>query len=113
MTRLQYLCDLLEAGDPLPAPSRQWLQTALRSIMEGESPTVALELPEPTRQSRDALIRTEAEALPGSRSSKARLLADQARRIHSGRKSAFPWLQRADRLHRLPETERQYHNILK
>jgi hypothetical protein len=41
------------------------------------------------------------------------LLADEVRRIHSGRNTLYPWIRRADSLRRLPETPRQLFNILR
>jgi hypothetical protein len=111
--RLSYLADLLESGGDLPAASRQWLLEALRQIDQGTDPRTALGLPEPTADSRNQVLRQYAQELPGSPWRKAQVIADQARRIHRGRKAAMPWIIAADRLRPIPETQRQIYNILK
>jgi hypothetical protein len=111
--RIGYLCDLLESDGPLPEPTRQWLLDALRQIDQGTDPRTALGLPEPNADSRNQVLRSHAVELPGSPWRKAKLIADQARRIHRGRKAEMPWILAADRLRPLPESQRQIFNILK
>lgn len=110
---ITYLCDLLESGGDIPAPSREWLLGALRQIDQGHDPREALGLPEPNADSRNQVLRQNAISLPGTPWRKAGMIADQARRIHRGRKSSMPWILAADRLRPLPETQRQIFNILK
>ena len=112
--RLSYIADLLELPDPLPATTRLWLRDALQAILAGADPAAALGIEgKAARQARNTIIRENAASLAWSNSGRARILAEQARRLHRGRRSDLSWLARADRLHRLPETERQFHNILK
>lgn len=111
--RISYLADLLESGGDLPDPSRQWLIGALRAIDSGADPRLALELPEPTPAARNRIIRDHAGELTGSPWAKAKYIANQARRIHRGRKSAMLWITKADRIRPIPETQRQIFNILK
>ena len=112
--RLSYLVDLLELSDPLPATTRLWLRDALQAILSGTDPAAALGIEgKAARQARNEIIRENAASLAWSNSGRARILAEQARRLHRGRRSCLAWLARADRLHRLPETERAYMYILK
>lgn len=112
--RLAYVADLLEVPDPLPDSTRLWLRDALQSILSGADPAAALGIEaKAARQARNEIIRDHAESLAWSNSGRARILAEQARRLHRGRRSDLSWLARADRLHRLPESERAYHYILK
>lgn len=111
--RITYLCDLLESSGELPDATRQWLLTAFRQIDAGQDPRLALELPEPTPEGRNRIIREHAGELPGSNWQKARYISDQARRIHRGRKSSMTWILRADRIRPIPETQRQIYDILK
>ena len=112
--RLNYIADLLETAEPLPPASRCWLREALRSIATGADPAAALGLsPAHGRAERDELIRQRVTELPATTTSaRARFLSEQARRIHRGRRSAYAWIEQADRLHTLPESVRQWHNIL-
>lgn len=108
----QTAMDALYEGGPLPAGTRQWLINALEGIARGEDPRAALDIGRPGAL-RDALIRRHAHELPEwSTSGRARRLAAEARRLHRGRQTAYPWLQRADQLRSLPESVRQYHHIL-
>ena len=112
--RLAYAADLLELPDPLPATTRLWLRDALQAILSGADPAAALGIDtQAARAARDAIIKDHAPTLAWSHSGQARILATEARQLHRGRRSEFSWLARADRLHRLPETERAYHYILK
>ena len=112
--RLAYAIDLLEADAPLPGPTRQWLRDCLQSILAGTDPMTALGLEvRAARAERNAIIKDHAPTLAWSHSGQARILAAEARRLHRGRRSELPWLARADRLYRLPESERAYHFILK
>ena len=112
--RIGYICDLLESGGDIPAPSREWLLGALRQIDQGADPRSALELPEPTAASRNQVLREHAVELPGrSLWAKCRIIAGESRRIHRGRKTQYRWILAADRLRPLPETQRQIFNILK
>lgn len=112
--RLAYIVDLLELPDPLPATTRLWLRDALQSILAGADPAAALGIEgKAARQARNDIIRDHAESLAWSNSGRARILAEQAQRLHRGRRTELAWLARADRLHRLPETERAYMYILK
>lgn len=111
--RLAYAVDLLESPAPLPDSTRQWLRDALQSILNGADPAHALGLEvRAARQERDDIIRQNAGSLAWSTSGRARILAEQARRLHRGRRSEYQWLVRADRICRLPESIRMYHNIL-
>ena len=111
--RLAYILDLLEVPDPLPATTRLWLRDALQAILAGADPAAALGIEaKAARQARNEIIRDHAESLAWSNSGRARILAEQARRLHRGRRSDLTWLARADRIYRLPESIRQYHHIL-
>lgn len=112
--RLAYVADLLELPDPLPATTRLWLRDALQSIISGADPAAALGIEaKAARQARNDIIRDNAPCLAWSNSGRARILAEQAQRLHRGRRTELAWLARADRLHRLPETVRAYMYILK
>ena len=111
--RLSYCIDLLEADAPLPAPTRTWLRDCLQSILSGTDPVAALGLEvRAARAERDELIRQNAASLAWSNSGRAKILSEQAKRLHRGRRTEYQWLVRADRICRLPESIRQYHHIL-
>ena len=116
LDRLRHIAGLLETGDTLPPASHQWLLDALNAIVYSDvPPDQALGLlGRRAREERDQVIRENAPTLGiWSHSGQAKLLAAEAKRLHQGRRTRLPWLARADRIHRLPETPRQYHNILK
>lgn len=111
--RLAYVADLLELPDPLPDSTRLWLRDALQSILSGADPAAALGIEaKAARQARNDIIRDHAASLAWSNSGRARILAEQAQRLHRGRRTELAWLARADRICRLPESIRQYHHIL-
>lgn len=113
--RLTHLADLIETGDSLPPASAEWLRGCLRRWRYGLPLDQAFELtPSNARRERDSIIRQNIEDLPpGGPTARARLLASEVRRIHSGRQSRYWWIRRADSLCRLPETSRQLFNILR
>ena len=113
--RLSYLADLLESGGDIPPASRQWLLSAFRAIESGVPANEALSLEvKHSRQERNDIIKVNAQNLGiWSTSGKARILAAEARRLHRGRRSEYPWIARADTICKLPESVRQYHHILK
>lgn len=113
--RLTHLADLLESGDDLPPATAQWLRECLRRWSFGLPLNDAFQLTAgDARRERDSLLRENLDALPATApTARAKLLAGEIRRIHSGRQTAYPWLRRADSLCRLPETPRQLFNILR
>ena len=116
LDRLRHIATMLESGSDLPPASHQWLLDAINAIIYSDvPPDQALGLlGRRAREERDEIIKANAGTLSvWSTSGKARLLATEAQRLHQGRRTTIPWLARADRIHRLPETPRQYHNILK
>ena len=112
--RLHHILDLLEDGTTLPAPTRDWLRDGLRRWAGGQSLELALGLDAATaRRERDQVLRDNAATIPAaSVSARARAIANEARRIHRGRRTAYDWIRRADRIATLPETSRQILNIL-
>jgi hypothetical protein len=113
--RLTHIADLLETGDGLPPASAQWLRECLRRWSFGLPLNDAFQLTAgDARRERDSLLRENLDALPATApTARARILASEIRRIHSGRQTDYPWLRRADSLCRLPETPRQLFNILR
>jgi hypothetical protein len=116
LDHLRHISGLLESGSDLPPASHRWLLDAINAIVYTDTPPDrALGLVgRKSLEERDQVIRENAHTLGiWSHSGQARLLAGEAKRLHQGRRTSIPWLARADRIHRLPETPRQYHNILK
>jgi hypothetical protein len=114
--RLTHIAALLESGADLPPASHRWLLDAINAIIYCDTPSdQALGLlGRKAIAERDQVIRENAPTLGiWSHSGQARLMAGEAKRLHQGRRTSIPWLASADRIHRLPETPRQYHNILK
>ncbi len=113
--RLTHLADLLETGDDLPPASAEWLRGCLRRWRYGLNLDQAFQLAQTdARRERDRLLRQHAEEIQATGpTERAKLLADEVRRIHSGRNTLYPWIRRADSLRRLPETPRQLFNILR
>lgn len=112
--RLRHALDLLEGDAPLPPATRAWLRDALRAWATGAPIEVAFGLDlASARRERDQLLRDHAPELEApTLTARARTIAEQARRLHRGRRTAIEWIRRADRLARLPETSRQVLNIL-
>lgn len=114
--RLSHLLDQLE-GDPahIPPATGAWLRDALRRWACGLPIEQALGLsPAAARAERDRLITQHVNDLPVvTTTARARFIAREAKRLHSGQRSRYEWLARADRMARLPESARQYHNLLK
>lgn len=113
--RLTHLADLMESGDSLPPATAQWLRDCLRRWRYGLPLDQAFELSDRNaRGERDRMLREHAAEIEASGpTERAKLLADEVRRIHSGRNTRYPWIRRADSLRRLPETYRQIYNILR
>ena len=113
--QLQHLANLLEGDAPLPPASRLWLRDSLRRWLAGLPIERALGLTAANaRRERDELLRRNAQTVQArSAWHRALLLSDQVRRLHRGRRTAWPWLAQADRLTPLPETARQLYSILK
>lgn len=64
-------------------------------------------------EARDRIIREHAQEIPGATDyAKAKRLSDEARNIEKGRATKFPWLRDARDCYRLPETTRQFQNII-
>ena len=103
---LEHLQTLLSSPGPIPEPSR----VKLLSLIDIARSNVAAN---ERKAERDQIIRDGAESLGlPSIKARARLLAEQSKRLHRGRRSAYPWITRADLIEPLPETERMFENIL-
>lgn len=115
MSFFDHLCDLLESDAPLPPASRIRLRDAFRRIAAGMDPIKALGLAAHDAQAdRNSIIRTHVVELPArTLHGRCRLLAAEVQRLHRGRRTVYPWIAQADRIRRLPESWRQYANILK
>lgn len=104
---LDHLQTLLSSPGPIPEPSRVKLLDLVESARSQLSQ-------DERKAERDAIIRQGAESLGlPSIKARARLLAEQSKRLHRGRRSAYPWITHADRIEPLPETERMFENILR
>jgi hypothetical protein len=113
--RLILLSDYLESDKPIPPASRAWLRDSLRRWQAGLPLDRAFQLDEAHALSeRNAILREHAAEIPASSiNGRAKAIAAEAKRIHSGRRSRYGWIVEADRLSPLPETPRQYHSLLK
>lgn len=102
---LEALAAMLEGNGDLPPASRQWLRDCLRRWANGLAIDAALQLDTASAiRQRDDLIRRHANEIEGhTPTARAAHLAAEARRLHSGRQTRYPWLTRADRLRRLAE----------
>jgi hypothetical protein len=103
---LEHLHALLSSSGPIPEPSRVKL---LGMVEIARSNVAANE----RKAERDQIIRDGAESLGlPSIKARARLLAEQSKRLHRGGRSAYPWITRADRIDPLPESPRRFEQIL-
>jgi len=117
--RLQWLIDVLGDSDPveIPAASADYLRQSLARGQAG--PKLYFERVfqcdgAPARKARDELLRQCAAEIPAySHWERARIVAAEAARIHSGRRSRFGWITAADALARLPESPRRYVDLLR
>ena len=112
---LTHIANLLESGDSLPPASADYLRQSLRRWRAGLPIDLAFQLTAvDARRERDSLLRENLDELPATATTaRAKLLAQEIRRIHSGRQTAYPWIRRADSLCKLPETPRQLFSIIR
>ena len=115
--RLRHIVDQLESGTTIGPASAEWLRDALRRHLDqGEPLDHSLGLASrDLRAERDAIIRGGVAELPGFSSVKARarLLAEESKKLHSGRRSEYLWIIRADRIYPLPTSPRMFEIILR
>ena len=104
---ISHWIDLLEStrgSDLLPDPSLDALLTFLYSELSRQ--------PQAIKQ-RDEILRANLFSVDGrSTWQRAGIIATQARRLHSGMRSNYGWITRADRIKPLPETQRRIFGIL-
>ncbi len=113
MDHLTLILRHLEAGDRLPDDLRLWLAGALRRVLHGCPAGMAFRIhPVHRRQERDRLLQTAVAPIEGSLWHKAAWAARQVSLLRQGR-SADPVIEAADRIWRLPQTQRQLYNLLK
>lgn len=103
---LAHLRELLSTPGEIPDPSRCKLLELVSVALDQTSV-------HERKAERDMLIRQGSESL-GFSSAKAcaRLLAEESRRLRSGRRSKYTWITRADRIYPLPVSSRRFEQIL-
>lgn len=102
-----YSIDLLESSRPsgvIPSPSLDRIIGFLYDEIGRQ---------EESRQKRDQALRAHQFELPATSTwGRAGVLRNEARRLHGGRKSHYPWLNTAHRIKPLPLSQGQLFRIL-